>query len=106
MSIYNFSRFKNSKFGETITYTSSGASPFEISAVVFRNSGLKKISGGRSTEIQQYPVTVELDTADIATVTVNEDKISCRDINGQLKTYRVSRIIYSDAGCFKLGLGL
>lgn len=105
MSVYDFKTFKNSPFGESISYTPSGDVSKTINAVVFRQ-GPKQISAQRGGEVQYYPLTIEIDRSDIATVTENEDKITCPDVNGASKTYRVSKILASDEGCFKLGLGI
>jgi hypothetical protein len=103
MSIYDFAAFKNSPFGESITYTSVGQTAKVINAVVFRNQS-KKSDGKSDVPIVYYPIVVEIDRTDITTVTENEDSIVCNDIAGELKTFRVRKVIYSDAGCFKLGL--
>ena len=103
MSVYDFTSFKNSSFGETISYTPSGGTAKSFRAVVFRR-GAEKLSIQNGIPSQHYPVVVELDTADIASVKVQEDIITCADLNGTSKQFRVSKIMYSDAGCFKLGL--
>lgn len=105
MSVYDFQNFKNSNFGEDIVYTAKDTSAVTIKAVVFRNGAQKQtIRTGAPSFF--YPIIVELDREDISSVTENEDKITCDDANGQSKQYRVSKILASDAGCLKLGLGL
>lgn len=105
MSIYDFATFKNSSFGETISYTPSGGVAANISAVVFRK-GEQKITGKMGDQTAMYyPVVIEVDREDIDSVTVNEDIVSCDDVNGEAKSFRVRAILSSDAGCFKLGLG-
>jgi hypothetical protein len=103
LSVYDFSIFKNSSFGETISYTPSGSTARSIKAVVFRR-GAEKLSIPSGIPTQQYPIVVEIDATDITSVKEKEDKINCADFNGVLKEYRVSKILYADAGCFKLGL--
>ena len=103
MSVYDFTSFKNSSFGETISYTPSGGTATSFKAVVFRR-GAEKLNIQNGIPSQHYPIVVELDTADVASVKVQEDKITCTDLNGVSKEFRVSKIMYSDAGCFKLGL--
>jgi hypothetical protein len=103
-SVYDFSIFKNSSFGETVVYTPSGGAAVSIKACVFRR-GLQKLDPRNSAPIPYYPVVVEVDTVDVPTVTVNEDKISCPDATGVTREFRVSKILYSDEGCFKLGMG-
>lgn len=105
MGIYDFSSFKNSSLAETVSYTPSGGSAKPIKAVVFRQ-GSKQVGGARGAEIQYYPVVVEIDRVDVPIVVENEDKIVCLDANGTSKSFRVSKILSSDPGCFKLGLGL
>jgi hypothetical protein len=105
MSVYDFTIFKNSAFAETIVYTPSGGSPVSIKAVVFRH-GAQKIDVRGGIPTQHYPVIVEIDRNDIASVMPQEDKITCLDICGVSKEFRVSKVLYSDVGCFKLGLGL
>jgi hypothetical protein len=104
MSIYDFSPFKNSSFAETISYTPSGGTAVSIKAVVFRHGSQKlAIQGGISPEY--FPVIIEVDSADVPLVTTKEDVVLCKDARGETKSLRVSKILYADAGCFKLGLG-
>ena len=105
MSVYDFEAFKNSSFAETITYTPSGSAAVSISAVVLRH-GAQKLNNPGGISNQFYPIVIEIDRTDIATVTLQKDKVTCNDANGESKDFRVSKILYSDAGCFKLGLGL
>lgn len=105
MSVYDFSPFKNSNFAEPITYTAAGAQPLQINAVVFRH-GAQKIDPRNSAPFQCYPIIIELDRNDITTIVPQEDKVSCSDACGVTKEYRVSKVLYSDAGCFKIGLGI
>jgi hypothetical protein len=103
MSVYDFSDFKNSDFGESISYTASGAAAATIKAVVFRR-GAEKLSIPGGIPTQQYPLVVEIDPVDVPVVTVQKDAVTCTDFNGTSRTFRVSKILYSDPGCFKLGL--
>ena len=103
MSVYDFSPFKNSPLSEPITYTSVGQAAKTIDAVVFRNQS-KTVSGKSDVPVIYFPIVVEVDRTDIALVTENEDIITCPDITGESKSFRVRKIIYSDPGCFKLGL--
>jgi hypothetical protein len=103
VSVYDFTAFKNSAFAESITYTATGQAAKVIKAVVFRKQA-GTISAKSDVPIVYYPIVVEIDRTDITTVTENEDSIVCNDVAGSLKTFRVKKIIYSDAGCFKLGL--
>lgn len=103
MSVYDFSTFKNSSFSEPITYTVSGGSPISIRAVVFRKQP-GTINAKADSSIVVYPVVAEIDRADVPVVTELEDSIVCNDITGESKTFRVKKILYSDEGCFKLGL--
>lgn len=103
MSIYNFAPFKSSAFGETITYTPTGAAAKSISAVVSR-AGAQKIDVKGGLPTQYYPVVIWIDRTDIMTVTPLADTVTCADAKGVSKTFQVNRILRSDDGCYKLGL--
>jgi hypothetical protein len=103
MSIYDFTRFKSSRFGESITYTQTGEAAKTVKAVVFRH-GAKQINARDGATINFHPIVVEIDRVDIPVVTEMKDTITCNDINGTSKTFAVRKIIYSDEGCFKVGL--
>jgi hypothetical protein len=104
MSIYDFTVFKNCSFSEEISYTVSGGTAKTIRAVVFRKQP-GTMSGSKSDiPVVYYPVVIEIDKADIPTVIELEDAVVCADATGVSKTYRVKKIMYSDAGCYKLGL--
>jgi hypothetical protein len=103
MSVYDFSTYKNSAFAESVIYTHAGI-PKTIKAVVFRTS-IRQATGSKSDiPINFYRMIAQIDSADIAEILTNEDSITCLDIDGATKTFRVRAIISSDPGSFKLGL--
>lgn len=103
MSVYDFAVFKNSAFSELITYTPSGGAAVQIRAVVFRKQ--PGTSNAKADQpIVMYPLVIEIDRNDISSVKEQEDAVSCADMNGVVKSFRVKKVMYSDAGCFKLGL--
>jgi hypothetical protein len=104
VSVYEFDTFKNSSFAETVVYTPSGGAATSISAVVFRRSPKPAGSSKSDILVILYPITIQIDRTDIATVTVNEDTVTTNDINGVEKVFRVRAVISSDPGCWKLGL--
>lgn len=103
MSVYDFTHFKTSRFAESIVYTvgSTGVSS-TINAVVSRQGARGTAQQGANVIF--HPIVVHIDRADIQTVTEMKDTITTADINGTVKTFAVKKIIYSDAGCFKVGL--
>jgi hypothetical protein len=103
MLVYDFTTFKNSAFSEEIVYTPSGGMATTIRAVVFRQ-GAKGINAKADFNIQHFPIIVEIDRTDIATITEMKDTVRCADINGTVKDFAVRKLIYSDSGCFKIGL--
>lgn len=103
MSVYDFGVFKTSAFSEEIVYTPSGGAAVTIRAVVFRQ-GAKSINAKADFSIQHHPIVIELDREDVATITEMKDTVQCADIAGTVKTFAVRKVIYSDAGCFKIGL--
>jgi hypothetical protein len=103
VSVYDFTDFKNSDFGESISYTPSGGAAATIKACVFRR-GSDKASPPGGIPTQVYPLVIEIDPVDVPIVTVQKDAVTCTDFNGTSRTFRVAKILYSDPGCFKLGL--
>jgi hypothetical protein len=103
MSVYDFSIFKNSAFSEEIVYTPDGGAAITIRAVVFRH-GAKGINAKADFSIQHHPIVIEIDRTDVPTVNEMKDTVQCADINGTVKEFAVRKLIYSDSGCFKIGL--
>lgn len=90
--------------GETITYTPSGGTAFQVTAVVDRGGLMRGRADGGST--LRWTREVLIPISKLVAVNRGADEVTMPVWpGGPDKTYRVSEIASCDGGYWRLGLG-
>lgn len=104
MGIYSDSFFNTlNPFLETIAYTSFGASSKNIKGIVTFKQESQNNFRKMTSNFMIYPVEVLLKKSDITSINAGKDKLVTNNKKGELKTFLVKEIIWSDPETWTIG---